>query len=204
MGADRLRQQLAFVLEIDRLKGVLRRSYVLSGERLENSAEHSWHVALAAVLLAEHAVEAVNVTRVVRMLLCHDLVEIDAGDTFAYDDAGRQSQHDREWRAAERLFGLLPVDQREEWRALWLEFDAGVTAEARFAAAVDRLLPIMHNFAVQGRSWREHGVTGRQVRERSAVARDVAPALWGAIQEVIAASEEECYLQRDPTETGAT
>ena len=123
MSNARLESQIGFLLELDALKGVQRRSYLADGSRLENSAEHSWHVAVLALILAEHADEPVDLARVVRMLLVHDVVEIDAGDTFRYDDAGQQEREARERRAAERLFGLLPADQAEELRGLWEEFE---------------------------------------------------------------------------------
>ena len=201
MEGERLQKKIAFLVEVDRLKGVLRRSYVLAGERLENAAEHSWHVALAAAVLAEHAGPGVDLGRVVKMLLCHDVVEIDAGDTFAYDEAGKATQREREVAAADRIFALLPPGDDEEWRALWQEFDAGVTADARFAASVDRLLPILHNFAVAGRSWREHGVTAAEVEERSAVARAGAPALWDVMRRVIEESVARGYLPGDSRDT---
>jgi len=164
---ERLDRQLRFILEADRLKGVGRQSYVLGGARKENSAEHSWHVALMVLVLAEHADAPVDRFRVVQMLLVHDIVEIEAGDTYIYDAQGNQSKAQREQAAAERLFGLLPADQAAAFRALWQEFEAGETAEARFANSLDRLMPLLHNVATAGRSWREHGVTAAQVRGRN-------------------------------------
>lgn len=156
-GGGRLARQLAFVLELDRLKGVLRRSYLLDGSRFENSAEHSWHVALMALALAEHAREPVDTGRVVKMLLVHDVVEIDAGDTYVYAPR-TDGKEAREREGAERLFGLLPEDQGRELRALWEEYEAQSSPEARFARSVDRLMPFLHNVHSEGRSWREHGV----------------------------------------------
>lgn len=181
----RLASQLDFVLEIDRLKTVLRRTVIVDRSRRENSAEHSWHIALAALLLAEHAGDGVDVARVVRMLLVHDVVEIDAGDTFAYDAAGYADKAEREQTAAERIFGLLPADQGAELAELWREFEAGATAEARFANAVDRLQPMLHNFVTEGHAWREHGVTGAQVRERNRAIGDGAPELWRFAERMI-------------------
>lgn len=178
MAPDRLEQQIRFILEIDALKGVLRRSYVLSGDRPENSAEHSWHVAVMAVLLAEHANEAVDSSRVVRMLLVHDVVEVDAGDTYVYDPSGAQAKSEREARAADRLFGLLPEDQGRELRALWEEFEEGRTSDARFAAALDRLMPVLHNVHTAGRSWREHGITADRVIARNSRISDGSEVLW--------------------------
>lgn len=139
----RLDQQLAFILEIDKLKEVLRQTRLITGERRENSAEHSWHIALLAILLAEYANTPVDVLRVVKMLLIHDIVEIDAGDTFAYSAVPKAEQALREQLAAQRIFGLLPPDQEEEFVALWEEFEAGATPEAQFAHALDRFMPFL-------------------------------------------------------------
>ncbi|HVS01223.1 MAG TPA: HD domain-containing protein [Thermoanaerobaculia bacterium] len=178
MPSPRLERQLRFILEIDRLKGVLRRTVLTDRSRRENSAEHSWHVALMAVLLAEHAAEAVDVGRVVRMLLVHDLVEIDAGDTFAYAVVAAGEKEARERAAAQRLFGLLPADQQQELLALWEEFEGRSTPESRFANALDRLQPLLHNLHTEGHSWVEHGVRKRQVVERTRVIGDGLPELW--------------------------
>jgi putative hydrolase of HD superfamily len=178
MAPDRLEQQIRFILEVDALKGILRRTYVLDGGRPENSAEHSWHVAVMAVLLAEHANEPVDTARVVRMLLVHDIVEVDAGDTYVYDTTGAQAKTEREMRAADRLFGLLPKDQGRELRALWEEFEEGRTAEACFAAALDRLMPVLHNVHTAGRSWREHGITADRVIARNSRMSEGSEALW--------------------------
>jgi putative hydrolase of HD superfamily len=148
-----LEQQITFLRELDKLKQVYRQSPLMDNSRKENSAEHSWHVALAALVLAPLADEAIDVNRVIKMLLLHDIVEIDAGDTFAYDPVRRLDQEAREQVAADRLFGLLPAEQAAEFRALWDEFDARLSAEARFAHAVDRLLPVLHNYATGGGTW---------------------------------------------------
>ncbi|MBV9850165.1 MAG: HD domain-containing protein [Armatimonadetes bacterium] len=175
---ERLTRQIAFILEIDRLKGVLRRSYLADGTRRENSAEHSWHLALMAMVLAEHANVPVDALRVLQMLLVHDIVEIDADDTYCYDEVGALDKEEREQRAADRIFGLLPPDQERDMRGLWDEFEARVTPEARFAAALDRLMPLLHNYHTQGRSWRENGITSRQVRARNAHIADGSEELW--------------------------
>jgi len=172
MDTDRLTQQIRFIAEIDKLKSVLRQSILVSGERQENSAEHSWHVATMAILLAEHAGEPVDVGRVIKMLLVHDIVEVDAGDTYCYDDEAVLGQADREQEAADRLFGMLPADQAAELHALRQEFDGRSTPEARFAAALDRLMPLLHNYHSQGKSWQEHHVTRGQVLARCGPIRD--------------------------------
>lgn len=161
---DRLQQQLRFILEIDKLKSIFRQSYLLDQSRKENDAEHSWHLAVMAVLLWEHAADpSIDLLRVIKMVVVHDMVEIDAGDVFVYDERGRESKLAREQEAAERVFGLLPVDQAVNMRALWEEFEAGLTPEAQFANAIDRLEPILLNIYTQGRSWREHGITADKV-----------------------------------------
>ncbi len=198
MTRDRLDDQLRFTLEIDRLKGVLRRTYLLDGTRRENSAEHSWHVAVMAAVLAEHANEAVDVGRVVRMLLVHDVVEVDAGDTFVYDREAARSKAERERRAADRIFGLLPPDQRAEMRALWEEFEAAETADARFAAALDRMMPVLHNIHTEGRAWRENGVTAEMVIGRNSRIAEGSRVLWERVRALIGKAVERGHLAPAP------
>ncbi|HEX8673323.1 MAG TPA: HD domain-containing protein, partial [Longimicrobium sp.] len=154
MTEDRLSRQLAFIVEVDRLKGVLRQTSLIDRSRRENSAEHSWHLAMAALALAEHAPADTDLLRAIRMVLVHDIVEIDAGDTFCYDDGAHLDKEARETLAAERIFGLLPPDQADEMRALWDEFEAGETPDARFAVALDRLQPLLVNFNSDGGTWK--------------------------------------------------
>ena len=175
---DRLDRQISFLLEADRLKQIERMTKILGESRRENSAEHSWHLALFALVLAEHADEAFDVPRVILMLLLHDLVEIDAGDTFAYDDAAYESKAERERMAADRLFGILPDDQGHDLRALWEEFEEGETPEARFANAVDRLQPLLLNHANNGGPWREHGISRERVVARNAPIGAGSTSLW--------------------------
>lgn len=189
-----LTHQLNFILEIDKLKGVIRRNRLVSGEREENSAEHSWHLAIMAMVLAEHANEPVDVSHVIRMVLVHDLVEIDAGDTYAYDAEANSNKEEREQAAAERIFGLLPDDQRRAFRALWDEFEARETTDARFANAIDRVLPLMQNYHSYGKSWRKHHVRADQVRERMAPVRDGSESLWQYTEELIESGIEKGYL----------
>ena len=158
MDAKRLQRQIQFILEADKLKAVLRQTYVPGQDRRENSAEHSWQVALMACVLAEHSRQPVDVGKVVRMLLVHDLIEIDAGDTYVYDVQANTDKHERELLAAERIFGLLPTDQEHELRSLWQEFEDRKTAEAKFARGLDRLMPMLHNYHTQGKSWQEHAI----------------------------------------------
>ena len=158
----RLAQQMSFLVEIDQLKNVLRQTPIADGSRRENTAEHSWQLAVAAMLLSEHANEPVDVSRVVELLLVHDLVEIYAGDTFIYasvDPVVAAQQEADEQAAADRLFDILPADQRDRLRSLWEEFEAKETAESRFAKAIDRLMPMLLNFVSGGGSWSVHGIT---------------------------------------------
>ena len=198
--AERLAQQLNFIIEIDKLKGVLRRSRLIAEDRYEDSAEHSWHVALMAVTLAEHANEPIELLHVVKMLLVHDIVEIDAGDTYAYDEAGKRSQQAREQAAAERIFGLLPADQADEFRALFDEFDEGVSPESHYANAVDRLMPLMHNVYSEGKEWRKHEITRQQVIQRIGPVVDGSEALWAVAEKLIDDSVDKGYLRDDGQE----
>jgi putative hydrolases of HD superfamily len=182
---DRLSQQFAFLLEIDRLKQVFRQTLIADGSRRENDAEHSWHLAMLAVVLAEYGPAGFDLGRVIRMLLVHDLVEIDAGDTYCYDPAACATQPERERVAAQRIFGLLPPEQAGELRALWEEFEARETADARFAAAVDRVQPVLLNYHTQGSAWREHAVTRSQVIDRNRHVERGAPRLWEYVRALI-------------------
>ena len=185
MLTDRLVQQMQFVVEIDKLKQVLRQTLLTNGSRRENSAEHSWHIALMAIVLSEYAPEPIDLLHVMKLLLLHDLVEIDAGDTFCYDDQGNQSKEDRETQAADRLFGLLPPDQAIAFRELWDEFEAQTTPAAKFAAALDRLQPLLNNQQTAGHTWKLHDVTSDQVLQRMAPIQTGAPELWSVVQQVI-------------------
>ena len=190
-----LEAQIAFLVEVDKLKSVLRRNYVIHGDRRENSAEHSWHVALFAMVLAEHSNESVDINRVVKMLVIHDIVEVDAGDTFIYDDAGKETQVAREKRAADRLFGLLPQKQGELFRHLWEEFEAAATPEAKFAKAIDRFAAALHNYKTHGRGWSENGIGRNRVLAVNEYVRDGSTALWDKIQGLVNSAVKEGFLQ---------
>jgi putative hydrolase of HD superfamily len=182
---NRLDQQLSFVLEIDKLKTILRQTLLTDSSRRENSAEHSWHLAIMSFLLAEYATAPVDILRVVKMLLVHDLIEIDAGDTFAYDVAGNVDRAEREQRCAERIFGMLPEEQGRELRALWEEFDAFQTPESKYANALDRLQPLLHNSRTEGGTWRIHSVARDQVYRRMEPIRTAMPELWPVVTRII-------------------
>lgn len=176
--SERLQKQVAFITEIDKLKKIQRRTILLDRSRRENDAEHSWHLAMMVMVLAEHAEEPVDPLKVMKMVLVHDIVEIDAGDTYAYDHAGHSDKAQREQAAADRIFSILPFDQTIEMRELWDEFEAGETAEARFANAVDRMQPLLHNCLTEGETWKEHAVTRDQVVARCSPMANGSQRLW--------------------------
>ncbi len=192
----RLTQQLAYIAELDRLKAVYRQALVRSdGNRRENSSEHSWHIALLASTLHEYAEGPVDITRVIGMLLIHDIVEIDAGDTFAFAEQKQlDAQADKELAAAERIFGLLPEDQYRQTLDLWLEFEAAETADARFAKAMDRVLPLLQNMQNEGGSWVAHRVRKTQVLQRNLHLKSSAPSLWRYVCEQIDSAVERGWL----------
>ena len=186
MNTDRLSRQIRFIAEVDKLKEIFRQTLCTQSRRQENDAEHSWHLALLVIVLAEHSDhQPLDVLRVLKMVIIHDLVEIDAGDTFAYDTARMAGQHEREALAADRIFGLLPDDQCAEFRALWDEFEARETAEARFAAAVDRFQPMLLNCLTEGAAWRKHGVTRDRVIARNQPIERGSTPLWAFARQMI-------------------
>ena len=182
---ERLKKQLDFVLEIDKVKNIYRQTYLADGNRKENDAEHSWHLALMAILLSEYSNEPVDLSRVVPMVLAHDLVEIDAGDTYAYDAAGAATKEERETKAADRIYGLLPEDQGKWLRELWDEFEACETPEAKFAHVLDNCQPLFLNDASDGRSWTEHGVKKSQIYKRNRRTGEGSREIWEYMQELI-------------------
>lgn len=175
---ERLEKQMAFIREIDKEKQIFRQSYVTDGTRKENDAEHAWHMAIMTFLLSEYANEEIDVLKTIRMILIHDIVEIDAGDTYAYDDSAKATQHEREERAANRLFGLLPEDQAKDLRALWDEFEAGETKEARFARTMDNVQPLLLNDATGGKAWEEHDVPLSKIMKRNERTAKGSETLW--------------------------
>lgn len=175
---NRLSKQLEFILELDKIKKIGRQTYLRDASRKENDAEHSWHLAIMAVLLSEYANEKVDVLKTVTMVLIHDVVEIDAGDTYAYDNKGNSTKREREVKAADRIFGILPEDQAGYMRALWDEFEENKTAEARFAHTLDNVQPILLNDATDGLSWREHEVKKSQVLGRNVNTHAGSQKLW--------------------------
>ena len=197
--AARLIRQIAFIAECDKLKEVFRQTLNTQSRRAENDAEHSWHLCLCVIVLAEHAnVPSLDLLRVLKMLIVHDLVEIDAGDTFAYDTAAMANQHEREAVAADRIFGLLPPDQATDFRALWDEFEAKETAEAKFATAVDRFQPMLLNCRSQGAAWNRHGVTHDRVVARNRHIADGCASLWTYAERMLDEIVQAGHLAKAP------
>lgn len=164
---ERLRKQMEFALEMDKEKGIGRQTYILKALRKENDAEHAWHLALMTMLLSEYSNEKIDLSRTMSMVIVHDIIEIDAGDTYAYDDKGNATKAEREKKAADRIFGILPEDQAEYFMNLWLEFEDADTPESKFANAMDSVQPLMLNDASEGLAWREHKVEASKVRARA-------------------------------------
>jgi putative hydrolase of HD superfamily len=189
-----LEKQLHFIIELDKLKRVERRTVLMDGSRNENDAEHSWHLALMAIVLCDHAREKVDMLKVLKMVLIHDIVEIDAGDTFCYDTEGERHRFEKEQKAAKRIFGLLPSRLADDFKSLWCEFESRQTAEAKFAAALDRFHPLLHNYYTRGYAWQKHGVTSREVLERNKRIEEGAPSLWEYTQRLIHDAIGKKYL----------
>jgi putative hydrolase of HD superfamily len=193
---ERLLKQMHFIVEIDKLKQILRQSVVTHVKRNENDAEHSWHLAVMAVLLSEYSSQkGIDILKVIKMVLIHDLVEIDAGDTFCYDEKGYEDKAEREQKAADRIFNILPSDQAEEIMELWHEFEDMETPEARFAACLDRLEPILLNYNTNGHTWQKPGVTSAKVFKRVSVLEKNAPELWEFAKQLIEDSIKKGYLK---------
>lgn len=181
-----MERQINFVIEIDKLKSILRQTILVDRSKRENSAEHSWHIAVMAILFSEYARGSdIDILKVIKMTLIHDLVEIDAGDTYCYDEEGALDQRNREERGAKRIFGILPEDQAGEFLGLWKEFEEGKTAEALFAAALDRVQPLINNYNTDGEMWREHGIKSGQVVKRNSAVNKGAPVLWEYTSQLI-------------------
>ena len=174
---ETLTQQIQFIIEIDKVKSIYRKSKTYTGEKYENDAEHSWHICMMALVLSSHANEPIDLNKVIRMLLIHDIVEIDAGDTFLYA-TNRDDVFEKERQSAERIFGMLPAPQSKEYMALWLEFEAKQTPEAKFAGSIDRLQPLLSNIIHHGQTWKENGVTATQVYDKNSVIALGSSALW--------------------------
>jgi putative hydrolase of HD superfamily len=195
--AGRFKRQIEFILEADKLKKVSRRTTLLDVSRQENSAEHSWHIALLVLILSEYADDDnLDTLRVIKLLLAHDLVEIDADDTYCYDEIGGQTQKIRETKAADRIFNILPPDQADAFRALWDEYEAKDTPESRFANALDRLQPFLHNYFTRGYTWQKHGIRKNQVIARMRPVDDGSRHLWNYVSNLIDDAVEKGFLKK--------
>ena len=192
---DRFRRQIEFILEVDKLKQVQRRTILMDKSRRENSAEHSWHIALTVMVLSEYARDAdIDFLRVMKILLVHDLIEIDAGDTYCHDEKGKKNQAERERLAADRIFNILPPDQAGTFRDLWDEFEDRKTPESRFANALDRVQPLLHNYFTQGQTWLENDIKSDQVKSRMQPVDDGAPVLWNYVSSLIDDAVKKGFL----------
>lgn len=196
MLSDKLLQQIEFIKEIDKIKYIQRRTKLFNSDRPENDAEHSWHLALMAIVLLEHANQSVDLLKVVKMVLIHDIVEIDAGDTFIYDTGKNHTNTSAERLAAQRIFGILPGQQAEELIAIWEEFEAGQTPEAQFARAMDRLEPLLQNSSNNGGTWNEPGVNYEKVYEKKSVIKDGSAVLWEYAEKLIDAGVARGILKK--------
>lgn len=198
MNPEHFQQQMAFLAEIDKMKSVYRQTILIDKTRRETDAEHSWHLAMMAMVLFEHNPDPrVDLFRVIRMGLVHDLVEIYAGDTFAYDAEGNKTKAAREETAADRLFAMLPAEQGTEYRALWEEFDAEETPDARYAVAMDRLQPFLNNYMTQGHTWGPTHVTESKVRSRVGIIEHTVPEIWPMVDAMIKECIEKGWLYQD-------
>ncbi len=194
---ERLEKQIRFIVEIDKVKNIFRQTYLADARRKENDAEHSWHIALMAYLLQEYAEKPVDVSKVMLMVLIHDLVEIDAGDTYAYDDAGAETKRAREEAAADRIFGLLPEDQGKYFRELWEEFEAYESPEGKYAHLLDNFQPLLLNDASGGLSWQEHQVKKSQIYKRNEKIEETSETIWNCMKEIVQKHIECGHVEED-------
>lgn len=191
---ERLKQQISFILEIDKLKTIYRQSLITDKSRYENDAEHSWHLAIMAFLLAEHVEEEVDILKVIKMVLMHDLVEIDAGDTYCYDEKAKLDKREREEKCAKRIFEMLPKEQCQMMYDLWEDFELMETPEAKYAAALDRLQPVLLNYTADGKSWKDHGIFLDQVIERNGRIKDSSEKIWKYVEDLLQDAVKQEYL----------
>lgn len=197
MDSERLIKQIEFIVEVDKLKRIFRQNAIIGTIESENDAEHSWHLAVMAILLSEYSsTKELDMLRVLKMLLIHDLVEIHAGDTFCYDEKGNLDKLEREQRSADKLFNILPSDQAQEIMDLWLEFETMETPEACFAASLDRLQPLLLNYHTSGHTWKRPGINSEKVLKRNRVLEKPVPLLWEYAQEIIEDSIQKGYLRK--------
>ena len=200
MQTDNLLKQVAFVKEIDKLKYIQRKTKLFNSDRHENDAEHSWHLAMMTIVLAEHSDKPIDILKVLKMVLIHDIVEIDAGDTFIYDATKNHTNTDEELIAAKRIFGILPAEQAEEFMATWREFEEGVTDEAKFAKAMDRFEPLLQNTSNNGGTWKEFNVPHQKVYDKKRAIKNGSTAIWNYAEDLINESVDKGILIKKLTE----
>ncbi|AOW09671.1 HD domain-containing protein [Flavobacterium gilvum] len=196
MQTDNLSKQVAFIKEIDKLKYIQRRTKLFNSERHENDAEHSWHLAMMTIVLAEHSDKPIDVLKVIKMVLIHDIVEIDAGDIFLYDTQNNHSNTEQELIAAKRIFGLLPKEQADEFIAIWLEFEEGLTNEAKFAKSMDRFEPLLQNTSNNGGTWKEYNVPFQKVYDKKKAIKEGSTAIWNYAENLINESVDKGILKK--------
>lgn len=201
MENERLNQQINFIIETDKLKTIYRKTYLSDGSRFENDAEHSWHLSLMAILLAEYSNSSIDILKVLKMVIIHDIIEIDAGDAYCYDAAANEGKAEREMAAAERLFSLLPSDQKDDLISTWMEFEKNETPEARFANALDRFQPVNLNYASRGKSWQENSITYDQVIKRNNIIKDGSDKLWDYAKKIIDSAVNRKYIKHRSNES---
>lgn len=182
---EKIHNQIKFAITIDEMKNIFRRNLLADGSRRENDAEHSWHLAMLAMILEEYSAEKVDIERVLKIALIHDLIEVYAGDTFAYDAKGNEDKHEREIQAADKLFGMLDPVQGAEIRGLWDEFEAMETAESKYANAIDRIQPLILNYLTDGHTWKMGDVTSDKIYKRMDIIRTATPDLWHIVEGII-------------------
>lgn len=196
MQTNPLLQQVNFLKEIDKLKYIQRKTKLFNSDRRENDAEHSWHLAMMAIVLAQHSNKPIDVLKVVKMVLIHDIVEIDAGDTFIYDTTKNHTNTEEELIAAKRIFGLLPEEQAAEFIAIWQEFEEGLTDEAKFAKTLDRLEPLLQNTSNNGGTWKEFDILFEKVYEKKKVIKEGAATIWEYAEQLLNESVEKGILRK--------
>lgn len=197
MVTENLMKQINFIREIDKIKYIQRKTKLFNSDRNENDAEHSWHLAVMAIVLLEHSNHSIDLLKVLKMVLIHDIVEIDAGDTFIYDTEKDHSNTNDERLAANRIFGLLPMEQAEEFIAIWEEFEAGITAEAKFSRAMDRLEPLLQNTSNDGGTWKEFGVNFEKVHHKKSIIKEGSNSIWDFAEKLIHESVEKGILKKE-------
>jgi putative hydrolase of HD superfamily len=198
--SERLEKQIRFLIEIDKVKHIFRKTKLFNKSRFENDAEHGWHLALMALVLGEYANEPVDITKVIKMVLIHDIVEIDAGDAIVYDTKLRELAQKKEREAAKRIFGILPEDQMKELIELWEEFEERQTPESKFAAAIDRFEPILQNYLTDFCTWKTHNISFAQLNEKNQHVQDGSKVIWDVVQQIFLEAKDEGYVKEFPEE----